>query len=70
MADADALIDAGTPGLPVAPEPPTMTPGDGTVMSLVDHLGELRTRLVRAIIALAIGTVDRVPRLGTRSATS
>jgi len=49
MADADALIDPSAPGLPTA-----LPPDDASVMSLVDHLGELRGRLVRAIIALAV----------------
>ncbi len=58
MADADALIDSGVP-VPVIPEPspPAAAPGDDTVMSLVDHLGELRTRLFRAILAVAVGSV-------------
>ena len=59
MADADALLDSGRPGVPVSPNPapPTATPGDGSVMSLIDHLGELRTRLFRAILAVALGSV-------------
>ena len=59
MADADALRDSGIPGVPVTPEPapPAATPGDGSVMSLIDHLGELRTRLFRTILAVALGSV-------------
>jgi sec-independent protein translocase protein TatC len=61
MADADALREPGVTGLPVTPDPepsqpPAAAPGDETVMSLVDHLGELRTRIFRAIIAVAIGS--------------
>src|SRR5262245_23511865 len=58
MADADALRESGV-SLPAneepAPQPPTVQP-DESVMSLVDHLSELRTRLFRAIIAVAIGS--------------
>ena len=50
MADADALLDPAAPGLPTTP------PDDGSVMSLVDHLGELRTRVVRAVLAVAVTT--------------
>ena len=63
MADADALRDAGVPALPVTPgstPPPDAAPPtapDGSVMSLIDHLGELRTRLFRSILAVAIGSV-------------
>jgi len=55
MAEADALRDPGVP-VPAAPEPapPAATPGDETVMSLVDHLDELRKRLFRVIIAVAL----------------
>jgi len=60
MADADALRDAGVPAIPVTPgstpspdaAPPTAP--DGSVMTLIDHLGELRTRLFRSIFAVAI----------------
>lgn len=45
MADADALREA------------VATPQDDTAMSLVDHLGELRTRLFRSILAVAVGAV-------------
>ena len=62
MADADALREPGVPGLPVTPDPeplppPAAAPADETVMSLVDHLGELRTRLFRSIIAVTLGSV-------------
>ncbi len=59
MTDADALRDPAAGGVPVTPqsaEPPASTPDDGSVMSLVDHLGELRSRLFRAIIAVAIAS--------------
>jgi sec-independent protein translocase protein TatC len=58
MADADALRDPGVP-VPIVPEPspPAAAPGDETVMSLVDHLGELRTRIFRSILAIAVGSV-------------
>jgi sec-independent protein translocase protein TatC len=62
MADADALLEPGVTGLPSTPDPeslppPAVTPGDETVMSLVDHLGELRTRLFRSILAVAVCSV-------------
>jgi len=62
MADADALREPGVTGLPVTPDPQphppsAAAPGDETVMSLVDHLGELRDRIFRAIIAVAVGSV-------------
>jgi sec-independent protein translocase protein TatC len=55
MADADALREPGVP-VPVSPEPtpPSATPGDEGVMSLVDHLDELRKRLFRIILAVAV----------------
>jgi sec-independent protein translocase protein TatC len=61
MADADALREPGVTGLPVMPgsepvPPPAAAPGDETVMSLVDHLGELRTRIFRSIIAVAVAS--------------
>jgi sec-independent protein translocase protein TatC len=62
MADADALREPGVTGLPSTPDPqplppPVAAPGDDSVMSLVDHLGELRTRLFRSILAVAVGSV-------------
>ncbi|HEY6057331.1 MAG TPA: twin-arginine translocase subunit TatC [Candidatus Limnocylindrales bacterium] len=60
MADADALSDTGltlrqqTPGTPASP--PT-TPGDEKVMTLVDHLSELRTRVFKCLLTVAAGTV-------------
>ena len=62
MADADALLESGVTGRPVMPEPeplppPAAAPGDESIMSLVDHLGELRTRLFKAILAIGVGSV-------------
>ena len=50
MADADVTLDPAAPGLPTA------VPPDTSVMSLVDHLGELRTRLFRAVLVVAVTT--------------
>ena len=61
MADADALREAGVPGLPVTPgpdpAPPTASPGGEATMSLIDHLSELRTRIFRVILAVVAGSV-------------
>jgi sec-independent protein translocase protein TatC len=58
MADADALRDAGVTGIPAGPEPaqPPATAPDPAVMTLVDHLTELRNRLFKVVFAVAIGS--------------
>jgi sec-independent protein translocase protein TatC len=59
MADADALLEPGVTGLPTAPDPEPPAPsaaGDESVMSLIDHLGELRKRIFRSIIAVALAS--------------
>src|SRR3990172_8126677 len=62
MAAADALRETGAPALHADPganptPPPIDAPRDESVMSLVDHLGELRTRLFRSILAVTVGAV-------------
>jgi sec-independent protein translocase protein TatC len=62
MADAETLREAGVPALPATSEPQPSPPGvtahsDDSVMSLIDHLGELRTRLFRSILAIVAGSV-------------
>lgn len=52
-----AALVAG-PGSPVAPPGPASPPAEGdAVMSLVDHLGELRKRIFRIVLAVAIGSI-------------
>jgi sec-independent protein translocase protein TatC len=53
MADADAVRGAGLPELAPAP-PPAATPG--TVMTLVDHLSELRSRLIKSVLTIVAGS--------------
>ena len=57
MADADALRDGGPSGLPSSEPPPPQvsTIDDPSVMTLVDHLSELRWRLFKSLLAIAIG---------------
>jgi sec-independent protein translocase protein TatC len=58
MADADTLREPASGVIPSDPAPPTGDAGmpEGSVMSLVDHLSELRDRLVKCVIVIAIGT--------------
>jgi sec-independent protein translocase protein TatC len=55
MADASAAAPSPSPA-PVPPTPSTAAAGDETVMSLIDHLSELRTRLVRVILGVLVGS--------------
>ena len=57
MADADAVRDAGLP-VSRAPDPqadpPAPAPGaTSTEMTLVDHLAELRDRIVKVLIVVS-----------------
>jgi sec-independent protein translocase protein TatC len=52
-AASPAVPPARTP----APSPGSATPGDESVMSLVDHLTELRSRFVRIALAILAGSV-------------
>ncbi len=59
MADTDAVRGAGLPErLPGSSSPVPSLPAaePDKVMTLVDHLTELRSRIVRAILAIAAGT--------------
>lgn len=66
MADADAVRDAGlpavvsaTPPIPSAPAPAPSGPAPSAAaeMTLVEHLVELRNRLFRMALAVAIGSI-------------
>jgi sec-independent protein translocase protein TatC len=57
MADADAVRGAGVPDLLIDPLPTGGSPAEpDQAMTLVDHLTELRTRIVRAILAVVAGS--------------
>jgi sec-independent protein translocase protein TatC len=59
MADAHTLDESGRP-LALNPQDPPSTPppaGDEAVMTLVDHLAELRGRIIRSILAIVAGSV-------------
>jgi sec-independent protein translocase protein TatC len=60
MTDADALREGAAQEIPPQPGTPAPTAApveDGKVMSLVDHLTELRNRLFKCLIAVGIGSV-------------
>lgn len=56
MTDADLVRDVGGLGGPVSPPPPAAA-GDQSVMSLVEHLSELRRRIAISLLAIFLGSL-------------
>jgi len=53
------MVDAGRPITltePTGTPPPATPTPDGGVMTLVDHLAELRNRIIKCILAIAVGS--------------
>jgi sec-independent protein translocase protein TatC len=48
-----ATTEPGRATPPAPPQPPVIA-DDGKVMSLVDHLGELRDRIIKSVLAVAV----------------
>lgn len=57
MTDADALREGAAQEQQPSPAPAAATADDGKVMSLVDHLTELRNRLFKCLLAVGIASV-------------
>jgi sec-independent protein translocase protein TatC len=62
MADAEVVPDGSavaeaTTAAPIAPANASVTPPASNEMTLVDHLSELRSRLVKILIAVGLGSV-------------
>jgi sec-independent protein translocase protein TatC len=57
MAELELPGDTGPIHVSSVPDPSQPDPDEGAVMTLVDHLTELRSRLFRAALALVLGTV-------------
>jgi sec-independent protein translocase protein TatC len=58
MTDADLVRDVGGLVPAASPSPPAAPAvGDETVMSIVDHLSELRRRIAISLLAVALGSV-------------
>ncbi len=51
------MPDDRAPVAPSAPEPAPAAPEAQAAMTLVDHLGELRTRIFRSVLAVGLGSV-------------
>ena len=58
MADADAVRGAGVPDrLPSVQSPAPPPPAESAAMTLVDHLTELRSRIIKSILSVVAGSV-------------